>query len=276
MKAIIRLVLSLFFVFSVKAFAQENIKKVAITEPIDMDNNKVASGVKLLLRGRLSAAISAMPGYSAFTRDFRDIMSEHEFQRSGLASDESVKRLGAATGAAYVLRMEVAYYDAKNITLSASLVDVETFETFTAATIAGIVPTEMDISCKALVKDLFGNISGTKIRLENYYSSPIHTADQLLVINENIDYAHRDEVEKIIDAYTQSQKVLPLPIYTDLYVYTTTVPTDWGFYYNYNISGLLFDGKEFVNFSIIWAANRGVVGSFMPGYVFQRRSSPPK
>lgn len=130
-------------------------KKVAILETVDKDQ-KVSYGVKLLLRSSLTRAISNTPGYEGFDRvDMASIASEQEFQRTGNVSDNQIKRLGEATGAAYVLVAEAALYDEKNIIITAKILDVETFGIKSSAVeVSGISPKDMQKSCANLADQL--------------------------------------------------------------------------------------------------------------------------
>lgn len=81
-------------------------KKVAILEVVDRDN-AINYGVKLLLRTTLAKAITQTKGYEGYDRvDMGAIQGEQDFQRTGMVSDEQIRRLGEMTGAAYVLVAE--------------------------------------------------------------------------------------------------------------------------------------------------------------------------
>ncbi len=99
----------------------------------------------------MAAAISANPGYIALTRDFKQIMEEHKLQESGLIKDEDRKKLGDALGASYILRVEVAMFDTRNVVLTASIIDLVTGSMVEAdPVIAGIEKEEMKESCGEL------------------------------------------------------------------------------------------------------------------------------
>lgn len=103
-----------------------NAKRVAILETVDKED-QVSYGVKLMVRSKLSEVITATPGYEGYDRvDITSIMSEHDFQRTGLVSDADIKKLGEMTGAEYILIAEVAYLNSSNIFLSAKILNVET------------------------------------------------------------------------------------------------------------------------------------------------------
>ena len=108
------------------AQAETSTKKVAILEVVDRDNT-INYGVRLLLRTTLAKTITQTPGYEGYDRvDMGAIQGEQDFQRTGMVSDEQIKRLGEMTGAAYVLVAEAAKIDAATMIVTAKILDVET------------------------------------------------------------------------------------------------------------------------------------------------------
>lgn len=100
-KSILIVLLSL---LSMTAFAQT--KKVAILETVDKNGN-VSYAIKLMIRSNLAKVITNTPGYEGYDRtDMKQISDEQTFQRTGMVSDEDIKRLGKITGAQYVLVAE--------------------------------------------------------------------------------------------------------------------------------------------------------------------------
>ena len=86
-------------------------KAVAVTEVVDKED-KVSYATEIMVRTRLTAAISMKQGYTAYDRvDLQSIMSEQNFQRTGLVDDATIKRLGEMTGASLILIPEVAMSD---------------------------------------------------------------------------------------------------------------------------------------------------------------------
>lgn len=139
-----------------KAQTGQPIKKVAILEVVDRDNS-VNYGVKLLLRTSLAKAITQTPGYEGYDRvDMGAIQGEQDFQRTGMVSDEQIKRLGEMTGAAYVLVAEAAKLDANNVIVTAKVLDVETAKLErTDYEQMGIAAKEMADGCRAMSSRLF-------------------------------------------------------------------------------------------------------------------------
>ena len=121
-----KLLILLLSALSLTVFAQTEVKKVAILETVDKMGN-VPYGVLLQVRSSLTYAISSNAGYEGYDRvDMAAITGEQNFQRTGMVSDEQIKRLGEMTGAAYVLIAEAALYDDQNIIIAAKILDVET------------------------------------------------------------------------------------------------------------------------------------------------------
>ena len=96
---------------SVTMVVAEDIKKVAILEVVDKEG-KLTYGQKLALRTYMANAVSNTNGYEAYNRSDVDlIMSEHEFQRTGLVSESEIRKLGEMTGVLYILVTEAAPID---------------------------------------------------------------------------------------------------------------------------------------------------------------------
>ncbi len=126
--------LAMMLLCSMVAFSQ--VKKVAILEIVDKEN-KVAYAQKLMLRSSLAKAITNTSGYEAYDRtDMDAIMSEQDFQRTGMVSNDQIKRLGEMTGAAYILVVEAVEIEADKrskegtqLFVTAKILDVETGRT---------------------------------------------------------------------------------------------------------------------------------------------------
>lgn len=140
-------------------------KKVAILEVVDRDNT-VNYGVKLLLRTTLARAITQTQGYEGYERvDMEAIQGEQDFQRTGMVSDEQIKRLGVMTGADYVLVAEVAKIDAANMLVTAKILDVETAKLErTDYEQMGMSSKEMSEGCRKIARRLL--VKNDTIRLD--------------------------------------------------------------------------------------------------------------
>lgn len=147
--------LLLFLLISGMMFAQE-VKRVAILETVDKEN-KVSYANKLILRANLSKAITNTAGYEAYDRtDIDAIMGEQNFQRTGLVSNDQIKRLGEMTGANYILVAEAVVVDARNMFITAKLLDVETARTImTDNVMMGTSADAIQEGCMVLAKKLF-------------------------------------------------------------------------------------------------------------------------
>ena len=153
-----KFILFLFLLFSAGMYAQE-VKRVAILETVDKEN-KVSYANKLILRASLSKAITQTEGYEAYDRtDVDAIMSEQDFQRTGMVSNDQIKRLGEMTGANYILVAEAAQLDdKKTMFITAKLLDVETARTImTDYVMMGTTADAIQEGCTVLSEKLFSN-----------------------------------------------------------------------------------------------------------------------
>ena len=166
MKKVLILLLS---VLSLTVFAQTEVKKVAILETVDKMGN-VPYGVLLQVRSSLTYAISSNAGYEGYDRvDMAAITGEQNFQRTGMVSDEQIKRLGEMTGAAYVLIAEAALYDDQNIIIAAKILDVETggVMSSTPPSVAPKDPAKMAEACNRVSSILLGNKISSQTSVNN-------------------------------------------------------------------------------------------------------------
>lgn len=166
--------------------AQTDVKKVAILETVDKMGN-VPYGVLLQVRSSLTYAISSNAGYEGYDRvDMAAITGEQNFQRTGMVSDEQIKRLGEMTGAAYVLIAEAALYDDQNIIIAAKILDVETggVMSSTPPAVAPKDPTKMAEACIRCSQTLVGGKMPTRTTTTTtdsktgYVSQPAPPANQ--------------------------------------------------------------------------------------------------
>lgn len=138
------------------------IKSVAILEVVDKAN-QLEYGQKLMIRSGLCRAITNTKGYEAFDRtDIDAIMSEHDFQRTGLVSADQIKAIGEMTGAAYVLVAEGVlmdggiYLTAKILNVETTKVEVTDYEQLKDAKAASI-----QSGCQKLARKMFGALAGS-------------------------------------------------------------------------------------------------------------------
>ena len=130
-------------------------KKVAILETVDREQN-IPYAVKLIIRSNLAKAITDTPGYEAFDRtDMDAIFAEQNFQRTGMVSNEQIKRLGEMTGASFVLVAEAVKADQQTIYIIAKLLDVETGRIeATDNQLVGAVAQQIQQGCMMLSRNL--------------------------------------------------------------------------------------------------------------------------
>lgn len=146
----------LFLFLLISGMMSAQVKRVAILETVDKEN-KVSYASKLVLRTSLSKAIANTPGCEVYDRtDVDAIMSEHTFQRTGLVSNDQIKRLGEMTGADYILVAEAVKINAKNMFVTAKLLDVETARTIVTEMLE-INAEHMQQGCTALAKKMFSS-----------------------------------------------------------------------------------------------------------------------
>ena len=146
----------LFILLLFSAMVSAQVKRVAILETVDREN-KVSYANKLILRANLSKAITQTSGYEAYDRtDVDAIMSEQNFQRTGMVSNDQIKKLGEMTGANYILVAEAVVVDARNMFITAKLLDVETARTImTDNVMMGTSADAIQEGCAKLAKRLF-------------------------------------------------------------------------------------------------------------------------
>lgn len=140
-------------------FAQT--KKVAILEVVDREG-KLSYGNKMMLRSNLARAITNTVGYEAYDRtDMDAIMGEHDFQRTGMVSDDQIKQLGKMTGVELILVAEAALVGNNSMFVSAKILNVETAKVEMMDNISmGLEAMAMQQGCTTLANRLFGASSG--------------------------------------------------------------------------------------------------------------------
>lgn len=159
MKKLLVIILS---ALSLTAFAQTEVKRVAILETVDREDN-VGYGIELMLRAALSDAVTHTPGYEGYDRvDLQSITGEQSFQRTGMVNDADIKKIGVMTGAQFVLVAEAAQLNPSHIVITAKILDVETARlTNSAYETMGTTSDELKEGCNKLAATLFGNTSQT-------------------------------------------------------------------------------------------------------------------
>lgn len=139
------------------SLVSQDVKKVAILETVDKDGS-VSYGHKLMLRSNLAKAITNTEGYEAYDRtDMDQIVSEQNFQRTGMVSDDQIKQIGIMTGAAYVLIAEAAKVDDDNLFVTAKIVNVESAKTErTDNALISMKTSDIQHGCESMAYKLLG------------------------------------------------------------------------------------------------------------------------
>ena len=185
----------IFTLLLVSAMTSAETMRVAILETVDREN-KVNYGTKLILRSNLSKAVTNTAGYEAYDRSDMDaIMGEQNFQRTGMVSEDQIKRLGEMTGAKYILVAEAAVIDANNMFITAKLLDVESARTImTDNLMMGNSAAKIQEGCIELAKRLFRTDSST----DNSNQGRAYNSTSKRVYNENrlVHYKSKSEMKK--------------------------------------------------------------------------------
>ena len=128
-----KLLIILLSALSMIAYAQTEIKKVAIIEPM-VEDGEISTIYKAVIRSKLLNSISNEEvGYEAFTRtDIDAIMREQQFQNSGIVDEETIIRLGSLGGVDYICISKLAE-GSGYVNIDIMLVDVQSGKVESAA-----------------------------------------------------------------------------------------------------------------------------------------------
>lgn len=141
--------------FAMVATAQT--KRIAILETIDKEN-KVPYAVEVMVRSNLTKVISNTEGYEGYDRvNISEIMDEHDFERTGLVSEEQIRQLGIIAGADYLLVSEAVKFDESNIFVTAKILNVESAKTEGSENaLMGMTAQDIQHGCESLANRLLG------------------------------------------------------------------------------------------------------------------------
>ena len=150
-----KLLFILLSALSLTAFAQT--KKVAILEVVDRED-RMSYSQKMMLRANMARAVANTAGYEAYDRsDIDAVMSEHEFQRTGLVSNDQIRQLGEMAGVSLILVTEGVLTGNNSVFVSAKILNVETAKVEIVDNMTmDLDATSMEKSCAQLAKRLFG------------------------------------------------------------------------------------------------------------------------
>ena len=163
----------LIVVLPISGFSQDK-KQVAILEPVAM-TKEVSTMHRSMVRGEMVKAISNQSGYAAFTRtDIDQIMSEQNFQQSGMVDDATRKRIGAMQGVDYVCVTKITK-EGNNYYLEANLVNIETGKISNPATQYGELDGGSLSNMLAACEKLAAELVGRKVQYTSSYSRPSYS-----------------------------------------------------------------------------------------------------
>ncbi len=156
--------LILLSVLSLTAVANETI---ALLEPrVGEGSDPVTPMEKSMIRGELRKAIVKFPGYDAITRtDIDQMMKEQNFQRTGMVSEDQIKKLSEMDAADYICvstlsKSKTEFY------LEAYLIHLESGRMLSPASKYGELSdgklTNMFPACQELARELLGDNSAVK------------------------------------------------------------------------------------------------------------------
>lgn len=176
-------------------------KRVAILEIVDKDE-QISYGVKLMIRSNLAEAITATPGYEGYDRvDISSIMSEHNFQRTGLVSDADIKRLGEMTGAQYILVTEVVRLDEQNLYIAAKILNVESARIDKAMNVQTTIDAiDIQQMSKVMAEELFSENNGVFYNGDYKKVAILEIVDRANEISKGIKFMIRSNIAKTITA----------------------------------------------------------------------------
>lgn len=163
-------------------FAQAT-KKVAILEVVDREG-RLSYSQKMMLRSNMARAITNTIGYEAYDRSDMDaIMSEQDFQRTGLVSETEIRKLNEMTGVSLILVTEAVLTGDNRIFVSVKILNVETgrVEMMDNLTMEND-PQEMQNGCMKIATRLFGQTSTTSA-IERYTINRISSKEYLYINN---------------------------------------------------------------------------------------------
>lgn len=137
-------------------YGQPPEKEVAILEVANKDGS-ATRGDCMMIQGHLIIAVrnAGYKGYERTAEDIARILGEHNFQRTGMVSDDQIKELGKMASGQYVLASEVARMSNGKLAISAKILNVET-SGIPQNSIVQTTADDLEKDCLKLVRDLFG------------------------------------------------------------------------------------------------------------------------
>ena len=197
--------LFIFMLVALSMAATAQNKKIAILETVDRED-KVPYGIRLQLRSNLTYAISNTPGYEGYDRvDMAQIMGEQDFQRTGMVSEDQIRKLGEMTGASSILVAETAVYDNNHIIITAKILNVETasVERSVPPQVASTNPKEMQEACVEVAEKLL-------VKVQKIVDEPIvESVVERVLITKGKDFYYLGEQRLTDNQYMELIKNCP-------------------------------------------------------------------
>ncbi len=134
--------------------------QVAVLEPTATQGTTAIE--KAMIRGELIKQLSRHPNYAAFSRmDIDQIMSEQNFQRTGMVNDASIKKIGELQGVDFIAVSKITK-EGNTFYLEAYLVNIESGQFHSPATEYGVLSggyENMLKACAGLAQAMVGQVS---------------------------------------------------------------------------------------------------------------------
>ncbi len=142
--------------------------QVAVLEPTATQGTTAIE--KAMIRGELIKQLSRHPNYAAFSRtEIDQIMSEQNFQRTGMVNDASIKKIGELQGVDFIAVSKITK-EGNTFYLEAYLVNIESGQFHSPATEYGVLSggyENMLKACAGLAQAMVGN-STNNFSYSNY------------------------------------------------------------------------------------------------------------
>ncbi len=106
----------------------DSAKKIAVLQTVDTEQ-AFGRGEMLMVGNRIANVLRNIAGYRVYDRvDISAIIDEQNFQRTGLVSDDQIKKIGEMAGVDLVLFTEISKISDGKIYIYGKVMDVETAE----------------------------------------------------------------------------------------------------------------------------------------------------
>lgn len=195
--------------------ATGQVKRIAILETLDKEN-KVPYAVEVMVRSNLTKVISNTSGYEGYDRvNISEIMDEHDFERTGLVSEEQIRRLGEISGADFILVSEAVKFDESNIFVTAKILNVVSAKTEGSENaLMGMTAQDIQHGCESLANRLLGRPDPWA--QSDYNTSGTNAKPTTKAIRKNDEEQSQEpliEVEDNNDEVVEQASIMPISDY---------------------------------------------------------------